>query len=298
MAEEESIEESGGEELGDEEGSEDQGEKKKDESLWKQAFKETMKETKDHIKSIFKKDKEPKVGKPKEKTKFSDKVKKLEKKVHFKKQINKIYQTEKKLYVEYEDPVVVSSIKKKALKIKHNIPTEIVNKKARISNLKKQLIKDIKGKPVSYSLPRAIEIAVLAGKKDETKWMLRELFGYFTFIGDKESVTIDKKAIPDYRKIDAYLEMRLNVSEPNPISDELLIPFFCLRSVIWLEDELEKFSEDEVKKIKIASFLPEELSFMKKYLSKQPIFLRMPVSDLKRILTEVKFRVDSFLVSL
>lgn len=274
-----------------------EGKKKKEQSLFIQAFKATMKETGGQIKSVFKRDKS-KPKEPKKKTDFKEKIKDKKEKIFKKDQVRNIYHVEKKISIETEKPLLVSELKTKVSKIKKRVPLEIVNRNDRISFLKKEIYRDLKSKPISEVIPKSLELAILLDRENEVGWMFRELFGYFGISGKKNNIFVDKKRVPEYRKIDANLELILRTGNEPPMKDELLVPFFCIRSIGWIENEVAKYSKENLKEVKMTSFLPEELSMIKKYLGSQPVFLRMNTSHLQRIITEVKFRVGTFISTL
>jgi hypothetical protein len=300
MAEEEEITEEPTEGAEGTEGESTEGSetgKEKKPSLLKQAFKETIKDIKGQVKSVFNRKDKAEAKEEKKKVSLKERVSKLKEKLAIKKEVNNIYQTEKKVVIDYNKPLVISTVKKRASKIKKKVPVGVVNTSNRISALKKEIFEDLKNKPMSQVLPKSIELAVLAGKTREADWMGRELLGYTNYLGGRKSVLVDKKKVPEYRKVDAYLEISLQGADQNHVNDELFTPFFCVESVGWLEEKLERCNNENTREIKTTTFLPDELSMIRKYLGDQPVFVRMKASDFKRILTEVKFRIDTFVSS-
>lgn len=188
----------------------------------------------------------------------------------------------------------------KIKKMKKELPTEVLKKDERIKDLKEEILAGLLSKPLSETLLKCRELAELSRRKKDLKWIEKELFGYYQkkTHEDKTINVGDKKAFPDYRRIDVKLQTQILSSRGVKRDEIYILPLYCIKPVYWIEETLEDYTKSGTKNILIVSNLPKEFSKMKEFIKNDKIPLFINSRSLKKILNEVASRIHEFVTSI
>jgi len=200
---------------------------------------------------------------------------------------------EKSLMITAKRPAVFYWIKEVVKGVGKNLPVEIIDMKGRTRKLREDIIEGLDTEPLSQTLTKCIELARLTKNYSDITWMERELNGYTDVLGFVKA----DRTHPDYRKTKAILPISFYIKgEYSLMNDDLILPFFCVKPVHWIEEIVERCKKRGSKQIQIKLPMPKELlGTFKDHYREDTINVMVPVTSLEFVLNGIKVRIHEFM---